>query len=50
MKNKVKLFCPIVGCNTIHHSEEEIIKHFQEEHPEVETLNLGGKKINIKEA
>lgn len=49
MERKLKLFCPIVGCNTIHYSEEDIVRHYQDKHPEIEVINLGGKKINLKE-
>lgn len=47
MSKKIKMLCPL--CNTLCTSKEDIIIHFKKTHPEVNTLNFGGEKINIKE-
>ena len=49
MTKKRNMICPITGCNFMTSDEDEWIQHFKNNHPEVDTLNLGGKRIRIKE-
>lgn len=49
MSKKRKMLCPITGCYFMTAYEEEWIAHFRIEHPEVDTINLGGKRIRIKD-
>ena len=44
-----KMICPITGCNFMTSDDEEWINHFRDNHQEVSILNLGGKRIRIKE-
>ncbi len=44
----MKVVCPITGCLTLLKSKEDIIKHFMEQHPEIDEIKLGKEVIKIR--
>lgn len=48
MNDETKILCPIIGCGSVHVGKQAIIEHFKKEHSDVEKINIGGERINLK--
>ncbi len=43
-----KMMCPLPGCGEVFEKEEDIIEHFNKEHPKFKKIRIGDKKINLE--